>query len=105
MSVLLIGDVGQFLSGHRQLGAEKEMRITVDRLFEQSELSLAEVVSRSGLGQERIEAIIAGRWLPSPSERKAIADVLQVSVDGVDWGHTMSPRNIRYHRYGLPEDL
>jgi len=61
------------------------MGIIVDRLFEQSRMSLAELVSKTGLGEERVEAIIAGRWLASPTERKVSGDVFQVPMDEIDW--------------------
>lgn len=81
------------------------MRATVDRLLEQSNFSLDDLVAKTALNKERVKAIISGRWLPSPAERKAIATALGVNVDDVDWGHTISPRNVRYHRYGLREDF
>ena len=81
------------------------MRTTVDRLLEQSDFSLDDIVAKTALNKERAKAIISGRWLPSATERKAIAAALGVNVDDIDWGHTMSPRNVRYHRYGLREDI
>lgn len=81
------------------------MRATADRLLEQSGFSLDDLVGKTALNKERVKAIISGRWLPSPAERKAIAAALGVNVKDVDWGHTMSPRNVRYHRYGLREDF
>ncbi len=81
------------------------MRTTIDRLLEHSDFSLDDLVAKTALNKERVKAIISGRWLPNPVERKAIAVALGVSVDDVDWGHTMSPRNVRYHRYGLREDF
>lgn len=79
------------------------MANTFERLFEQSQLTREEMAERSGLQIARVEAIVAGRWLPSPSERERLATALEVKVDEVDWGHTMSPRNVRYHRFGLPD--
>jgi len=46
-----------------------------------------------------------GRWTPSPAERQKVAQVFGVSADEVAWGHTMDPRNIRYHRYGMKEEF
>ena len=79
-------------------------RHTIDRLFEESGLSEDDLVTRSGLTKQRVEAIMMGRWLPSPKERKAMASALSVEESEVDWGHTISPRNVRYHRFGLPDD-
>lgn len=91
--------------GPNPVGTLKQMTTSIDLLFEQSGLSIAEVAERSGLSAARVDAIVCGRWLPSPQQREAMAKALQVKVDRVDWGHTMSPRNIRYHRFGLKEDF
>ena len=74
---------------------------TIDFLFETSQLMFEDIVERSGLQDERVEAIIVGRWTPSPNERQRIADAFGVSVDDVSWGHSMDPRNIRYRRHGF----
>ena len=81
------------------------MKTSVDRLFEESKMSLDDLVSKTGLTRQRVEAIITGRWLASPAERERIANAFQVAVDDIDWGHTMAPRNVRYHRFGLSEDF
>ena len=78
---------------------------TVDMLFEESGLWIEDIAERSKLTEERVEAIALGRWTPSPEERIRIAKAFSVSVDDVSWGHTMDPRNMRYHRFGLKEDF
>lgn len=76
---------------------------TVDRLLERRELSLAQLAEAAALSVDRLDAIVSGRWTPSPDERSRIAAALGVDVNDVNWGHTMNPRNVRYHRYGLPD--
>ncbi|MAT70135.1 MAG: hypothetical protein CMJ58_11515 [Planctomycetaceae bacterium] len=78
---------------------------TIDALFENSSHSLDDLAAASGLAAERVAAIIDGRWLPTPTERTSLALALGVDVSQVSWGHTMNPRNVRYHRYGLKEDF
>jgi len=34
-----------------------------------------------------------------------LAAALDVPISEVSWGHTMNPRNVRYHRYGLKENF
>lgn len=80
-------------------------RKTIDALVEQLGISLEELAKRSRLDTSRVLAIISGRWTPNPKERERLAAALGVSVDEVSWGHTMSVRNVRYHRYGLKEDF
>lgn len=81
------------------------MTTTIDVLLEQAQISLEELARRSELPIERIEAIVSGRWLASPVEREKLAAVFQLPPKSIDWGHFMSPRNVRYHRFGLREDI
>ena len=76
---------------------------TIDLLIEERQISVDELAEAAGIGVKRMEAIAAGRWTPSPAEREKIAGALGVSVQQVSWGHTINPRNVRYHRFGLPE--
>jgi transcriptional regulator with XRE-family HTH domain len=76
---------------------------TIDLLFEETGLSVDEIASRAKLPPERVEAIAVGRWTPSPDERQRLAQAFGVSIDDVSWGHTMAPRVVRYHRFGLRE--
>ena len=78
---------------------------TIDLLFEESSLSLDEIAQKARLLPERVEAIVLGRWLPSPAERERIAAAFGLSADDIAWGHSVAPRNIRYHRFGLPEEF
>ena len=78
---------------------------TVDVILEELSLSIEELAEKSALPAERVLAIVDGRWLASPVERGVIASALDVAVDEISWGHTMNPRNVRYHRYGLREDF
>ena len=79
--------------------------IGIDQAFEEAHLSFDELASHTGLPRARLEAIVSGRWLPSPADREAVARALGRHVNEISWGHTMNPRNVRYHRFGLPEDF
>jgi len=78
---------------------------TIDVLLEETDATLEELSARTGLAIERVAAIADGRWTPSPAEREKLAAALGVNVTDVSWGHTMNPRNVRYHRFGLKEDF
>ncbi len=78
---------------------------TIDILFEESGLTVEDVAEQSKIAPERVEAIALGRWTPSPRERQRIAAVFSVEVSQISWGHTLDPRNIRYHRFGMKEDF
>ena len=79
--------------------------ITVEQLLEQKQLSIEQAAELAKMDVERVEAIVVGRWTPSPKERKRLADALATPADQIAWGHTMPPRNVRYHQYGLKEDI
>ncbi len=78
---------------------------TVEFLFEETGQDFDQVALASGLPVERVLAIAEGRWTPSPLERDRIAAAFGVPVEEISWGHSMSPRNIRYRRHGLKEDF
>ena len=79
--------------------------IGIDRAFEEARISLEQLIEQTGLPRERLEAIVTGRWLPSPVDRQRVADALGRAADEISWGHTMDPRNVRYRRFGLSEDF
>jgi transcriptional regulator with XRE-family HTH domain len=78
---------------------------TIDLLFDESRLTIEDIAERAGMTPERVEAIAVGRWTPSPAERGKIAAAFGVAIEEISWGHTMDPRNIRYHRFGLKENF
>ena len=78
---------------------------TLEYLFEQQQLTIEDVAERAGLPEERVEAIILGRWTPSPQERRKVAEVFGVPVEDVSWGHSMDPRNVRYRRFGHQREV
>lgn len=77
----------------------------IDALMDERAVSAIQLAQTSRLPFERVLAIIEGRWLPSPDERKRLAAALDVAVDDIAWGHSMNPRNVRYHRFGLSQDF
>ncbi len=78
---------------------------TIDVLMEERQISLDELASNAGLPVERVASIADGRRTPSPTEREKLASALGVAISEISWGHTMNPRNVRYHRFGLKEDF
>jgi hypothetical protein len=78
---------------------------TVDVVLEELQWSLDDLAAQCGLPVDRAAAIVDGRWLASPQERQSIAAALGMPVAEISWGHTMNPRNVRYHRFGLKEDF
>jgi transcriptional regulator with XRE-family HTH domain len=76
----------------------------IDDLFEGSGRTIDDLADRSGLTVERLEAIVTGRWTPSPEDRSRLAEAFGRAVSDIPRGHTMDPRNVRYRRFGMRGD-
>ena len=45
------------------------------------------LAERSGVDEQKVTAIVLGRWTPSPQDRDAIASVFGLTRDEIAWGH------------------
>jgi ribosome-binding protein aMBF1 (putative translation factor) len=59
-------------------------------------LALAELIAASALDERVVQAIVQGRYTPSPDQRRRLASALGVPVEEIAWGHT----NPVAHVYG-----
>jgi hypothetical protein len=60
---------------------------TVEQLCVESGIDAQQLAQRSGLDEQRVVAIVQGRWTPSPQERDSIASALGLARDQIAWGH------------------
>jgi transcriptional regulator with XRE-family HTH domain len=60
---------------------------TVDQLCLDLGIDARQLAERSGVDEQRVLAIVLGRWTPSPQERDAIAKVFGLTRDQISWGH------------------
>jgi len=60
---------------------------SVDELCVQHQLNHKQLADKAGLDEQRVLAIVLGRWTPSPQERDAIASVFGLTRDQIVWGH------------------
>ena len=60
-------------------------------------LSLADLVTASGLDRRVVDAVAAGRYTPSPEQRRALAAALTVEPDQIAWGHRAAVEHIQGH--------
>lgn len=74
-------------------------RSVADLCREQS-VDLQELVVRSQLEAGRVQAILLGRWTPSPEERRRIAAALGATVDDIAWGHVTPIQHLYGHGPG-----
>jgi transcriptional regulator with XRE-family HTH domain len=60
---------------------------SVDELCRENGLTARELAEKSGLDEQRVMAIVLGRWTPSPAERDRIAAIFGLTRDQITWGH------------------
>jgi transcriptional regulator with XRE-family HTH domain len=74
-----------------------EPQKSVDELCVQSQLTHQQLAAKAGLDEQRVLAIVLGRWTPSPQERDKIAAVFGLTRDQIVWGHKTPIQHIYGH--------
>jgi transcriptional regulator with XRE-family HTH domain len=59
----------------------------VDQLCAERGLDGKQLAELTGLDEQRVTAIVLGRWTPSPDERDRIAKAFGLTRDDIAWGH------------------
>lgn len=70
---------------------------TVADLCQEYGIDARQLAERSGLDEQRVAAIVLGRWTPSPAEREAVAGVFGLKRDQIIWGHKTPIQHIYGH--------
>ncbi len=70
---------------------------TVNDLCAEHNLGPKELAERAGLDEQRVLAIVLGRWTPSPAERDRVAAVFGLTRDQIVWGHKTPIQHIYGH--------
>src|SRR5262249_4934612 len=70
---------------------------TVSDLCLEHRLDAKQLAERAGLDEQRVLAIVLGRWTPSPAERDKIAAVFGRTRDKITWGHKTPIQHIYGH--------
>jgi transcriptional regulator with XRE-family HTH domain len=70
---------------------------SVDQLCVENGIDARQLAERSSVDEQRVLAIMMGRWTPSPQERDAIASVLGVTRDQIAWGHKTPIQHLYGH--------
>ena len=76
------------------------MTQSVAELCQQKKMTVEELAEQAGMDHGRATAILLGRWTPSPQERQKIADVFNVEVPDITWGHKTPIHHINGHGPG-----
>jgi hypothetical protein len=69
---------------------------SVAQLCAEGEVDARQLAEKAGLDEQRVLAIVPGRWTPSPQERDWIAAAFFLTRDQIIWGHTTPVQ----HLYG-----
>jgi transcriptional regulator with XRE-family HTH domain len=73
---------------------------TVDQLCAANGIDVRQLAERAGVDEQRVVAIVQGRWTPSPQERDAIAAVFGLTRDRITWGHKTPIQHLYGHGPG-----
>lgn len=60
-------------------------------------LALTALLEASGLERRVVEAIVQGRYTPSPQQRQRLAAALGVPPEEIAWGHSTPVSHIQGH--------
>jgi transcriptional regulator with XRE-family HTH domain len=64
-----------------------EVQKSVDDLCVEHKINVKKLAELAGLDEQRVLAIVLGRWTPSPDERDKVATVFGVTREEIAWGH------------------
>ena len=73
---------------------------TVSDLCIEFQIDYRALADKSGVDEQRVLAIVLGRWTPSPAERDSIAGVFGLKREQVTWGHKTPIQHIYGHGPG-----
>jgi hypothetical protein len=73
---------------------------SVNELCEEHQMNYKRLAELSGLDDQRVLAIVLGRWTPSPTERDKVAAVFGLGRDQITWGHKTPIQHIYGHGPG-----
>ena len=63
--------------------------------MEDAGMSLEALVAASRMDARVVQAIVAGQYTPSPSDRQRLADAVGVPRHGIAWGHVIEVQHLR----------
>jgi hypothetical protein len=70
--------------------------MSVEAWMRERRQSVADLVRLTQLDERVLEAIVRGRYTPSPDQRQRLAAALQVEAGQITWGHVAPVE----HMYG-----
>jgi transcriptional regulator with XRE-family HTH domain len=77
-----------------------EIQKTVEQLCSERGLDGKQLADLANIDEQRVAAIVLGRWTPSPQERDRIAAAFGLTRDDITWGHKTPIQHIYGHGPG-----
>jgi hypothetical protein len=77
-----------------------ETVFNLEELCEQHHMGVKQLADKAGLEEQRVLAIVLGRWTPSPEERDKVAGVFGLTRERISWGHKTPIQHIYGHGPG-----
>jgi hypothetical protein len=70
---------------------------SIEALCVEHRIDAKQLAEKAGLDEQRVLAIVLGRWTPSPAERDKVAAVFGLTRDQIAWGHKTPIQHIYGH--------
>ncbi len=70
---------------------------SIEQLCREHHLDARQLAERAGVDEQRVAAIVLGRWTPSPQERDKVAAVFGLTREQIAWGHKTPIQHIYGH--------
>ena len=70
---------------------------SIAQWMEEQGVGLEELLQACALERRVVEAVIHGRYTPSPQQRQRLAAALGVAPEQISWGHTATVEHIHGH--------
>jgi transcriptional regulator with XRE-family HTH domain len=70
---------------------------TVAQWMAERSLAQDQIVAASGLDKRVVEAIVRGRYTPSPQQRQQMAAALGVDLEQITWDHATAVDHLYGH--------
>ena len=74
--------------------------LNLDQLCTDRGIDVRQLAERTSIDEQRVLAIVLGRWTPSPEDRDAIAGVFGMTREQIAWGHKTPIQHIYGHGPG-----
>ena len=70
---------------------------SITQWMEERGIRLEDLLRTSALERRVVEAVVHGRYTPSPQQRQRLAAALGVAPEDISWGHTAPVEHVYGH--------